>query len=402
MSFLPEYKYRTGNIGPAFIRKDRTNVALPWNPRATVQGSVSESILSQCHTGHWPPMRGSTKDVGGMMDLTRNTIQYPTYRYTRNNLFEGFIVMVNTGSYFGFGNSRATAGSDSDLNVFGATAIARTIPTNPTSSMSTALAELKRDGVPSLPGSQLRDHTDLARRSGNEYLNFEFGWLPLLSDVRKFATSVKKSRQIIDQYKRDSDRKIRRRFVPDAELHSVLVIPGLTAQTSNGQNCLNSTVTKTTTTQYSFSGAFRYHVPVGDDFYSRLRQYEAYSHKLFDTRLTPELLWNIAPWSWAVDWFTNAGDVIHNISALGSDGLVMQYGYAMRHSRIEELAQGSYSFTQGGKSYSGTLTKYALSETKQRRAAHPYGFGITDASLSARQWAILAALGLTRGSRQGR
>jgi hypothetical protein len=117
------------------------------------------------------------------------------------------------------------------------------------------------------------------------------------------------------------------------------------------------------------------------------------------TRITPELIWELTPWSWAVDWFTNAGDVIHNISQLGSDGLVMQYGYAMRHMRVHEYHRGHYSFSDSVGTHVGTVAREIGSEWKQRVAAHPYGFGIDDTSLSARQTAILAALGLTRGHR---
>jgi hypothetical protein len=47
----------------------------------------------------------------------------------------------------------------------------------------------------------------------------------------------------------------------------------------------------------------------------------------------------------------------------------------------------------------GTVGSEVRSEWKERVRANPYGFGIDDISLSARQLAILAALGLTRGQR---
>jgi hypothetical protein len=78
----------------------------------------------------------------------------------------------------------------------------------------------------------------------------------------------------------------------------------------------------------------------------------------------------------------------------------MQYGYAMRHMRVHEYHRGSFQEVVMGKVIaSGTVAKEVGSEWKQRVRANPYGFGIDDISLSARQLAILAALGLTRGQR---
>jgi hypothetical protein len=312
-----------------------------------------------------------------------------------NSGFTSIAQMIN----YTYGQGPAVAGSLSSLNAFGTTAVSRVLPTNPNSSLATALGELKQDGLPSLPGSSMRDQVDRARRAGNEYLNVEFGWLPLVSDIQKFAHAVRNARRLTDQYIRDSDRKIRRRYTPQPiTLESTTWVgTGL----AHGQNifCPNSTITRDVTVRYWFSGAFRYHIPVDDGVLGRLRRYESLANHLLGTRITPELIWELTPWSWAVDWFTNAGDVIHNISQLGSDGLVMQYGYAMRHMRVHEYHRGHYSFNDSLGTHVGTVAREIGSEWKQRVAAHPYGFGIDDVSLSARQLAILAALGLTRGHR---
>lgn len=401
MSFFPEEKSRVRNLGPILSYRTAPFVGAPFRAPIIRQGRVSETIISQCHAGTWPPMRGSESDVGGSMDLTRSELSYPEYSHINAPTLKGYVTLQTTALFYVMGLETAVPGSNSTLNAFGTSAVARVLPTNPNSSLSTALGELKKDGLPHLPGSSMRDQVGRAHRAGSEFLNVEFGWLPLLSDLRAFADSVKRSRQLIDQYRRDSDRKIRRRFTPVPFVHEVSTFTGV-GQGSGSMFFPGTTVTKTKSEQFSFSGAFRYHVPVGDDFYSRLRRYEQYSNLLFDTRLTPELLWNLAPWSWAVDWFTNAGDVIHNISRLGSDGLVMQYGYSMRHAYIEEFARGSYDYQSGSFRQRGTCALRQLTETKQRRHANPYGFGVDDLSLSAIQLAILTALGLTRGQRAGK
>lgn len=397
-SFLPEQKTRTRPIGGRIAYATRASDASPWIPGES-QGTMTETIISQCHRGSWPVPPDSNSDVGGEMSLHRAWTTFPDVANYNSDRLRGTVRMTGVTGYT-FGLNPAVDGSLVNMNTFGTSAVARVLPTNPLSGLSTALGELKKDGLPRLPGSAMRDQVDLARRSGNEFLNIEFGWLPLVNDVRQFADSVKRSRVLIDQYMRDSDRKIRRRFTPQPVTLNTTTFVG-PGRGIGGINMPNSTVSRETQERYWFSGAFKYHVPVGDDFYSRLRRYESISNRLYGTRITPEVLWNLAPWSWAIDWFTNAGDVIHNISQLGSDGLVMQYGYAMRHMRVEEIGSGRFDISDNRGRHTGVLSLSVGSEWKRRVRANPYGFGIDDTSLSAIQLAILAALGLTRGQRTG-
>jgi hypothetical protein len=147
-----------------------------------------------------------------------------------------------------------------------------------------------------------------------------------------------------------------------------------------------------------FEGAFRYYLPMGQTQEEKMQRYVIYARKIMGIKLDPEVLWNLAPWSWAVDWFVNAGDVIHNISALGRDGLVMQYGFAMASSEWTEDHACSFEYGVGfTKSASGSSAYMRKRTYKKRIPASPYGFGLLDADLTSRQKAIIAALGLQTG-----
>jgi hypothetical protein len=116
--------------------------------------------------------------------------------------------------------------------------------------------------------------------------------------------------------------------------------------------------------------------------------------KLIGLGLTPDVLWNLAPWSWAVDWFTNTGDVILNLTDWASDGLVMVYGYLMEHTIVKD----TYTLTFPGIFPRRNVTPMVfVTETKLRRKANPFGFGVNANDLSDRQLAIITALGLTAG-----
>lgn len=127
---------------------------------------------------------------------------------------------------------------------------------------------------------------------------------------------------------------------------------------------------------------------------SKVGQLGAEADKLFGLSLTPDLLWNLAPWSWAVDWFTNTGDVLENVSDMVAQGLVMRYGYLMETKSI------SVTYKLHGCTFHGTpvVLAPAVLETvsKVRVRANPFGFGITWDGLSPIQIAILAALGISR------
>jgi hypothetical protein len=116
--------------------------------------------------------------------------------------------------------------------------------------------------------------------------------------------------------------------------------------------------------------------------------------KLFGSALTPDLMWELTPWTWAIDWFSNAGDVLNNVTAFKLAGLVMRYGYIMEESienRTYEMPSTGYS------SLTGTLPPSSYTKiVKRRRDANPFGFGLTWEGLSPTQLAITAALGITR------
>jgi len=140
------------------------------------------------------------------------------------------------------------------------------------------------------------------------------------------------------------------------------------------------------------SGAFTYHLP--DDTGSGLLGHAESAIKLLGLDLDPEVLWNLAPWSWATDWYANTGDVIHNISSWSADGLVMKYGYIMEHSVVRDTYRfmGPTSFKSPVYPQPVTL----VTEVKLRRRASPFGFGVSGGALSTRQKAIVAALGISR------
>lgn len=285
--------------------------------------------------------------------------------------------------------SPAPAVTDADLIGMGTKAISITAPNNPSFSLPRAIGELKKDGLPSPSGTELwKEKSNFLKGSGSEYLNLEFAWKPLVSDVRRFANSVTNHKKIMDGYIKGGEQKTRRRFVYTPVRSSKSIVGGCFLVPSTPTRNATGSTTVTEESQSWFSGAFKYHVPIAVRQGELLDTHYAYAKKLLGVRLTPDTLWELAPWSWAADWFANTGDIVTNISNLGSDGLVMQYGYMMSSYKQEKTT----SFQYGGQNGYQRFT----TERKKRIPASPYGFASTFDGLSTRQAAICAALGITR------
>jgi hypothetical protein len=288
------------------------------------------------------------------------------------------------------------AASPGFLDSSGTTLISRAIPTNPVASAAATIGEL-REGLPSLPTKSMIKKPG-SSSAGSEHLNIEFGIKPMIADVKKLAEAHKKSEKILAQLERDSGKIVRRRrsLPPSEEQEKSRTwtpnpgAPVLLTSYLAGGGYLTRTIT--TKRRLWFSGAFQYHLPEVGTWRRKLSEYEA----MYGIIPTPETLWQLAPWSWAIDWFANVGDIVHNLSNFGHDGLVLRYGYVMCHTvrHVEEAWEGELRVND-------TMVPIVLRnsytwETKQRRRATPFGFGLKETDLSDRQLAIIAALGLSR------
>jgi hypothetical protein len=125
---------------------------------------------------------------------------------------------------------------------------------------------------------------------------------------------------------------------------------------------------------------------------------EDYYHKasyLYGLDLNPYTLWQLAPWTWLIDWFTNVGDIIKNVTNAAINGLVLRYGYVMETTTVTRTATGKKPIIfDAGPSINGYGYTYG-GITKVRVGATPFGFGVNLSTLTPTQIAILAALGIT-------
>lgn len=421
-------------IGPSvlpmgFARKDFDNGVLvadlpqtPY-PQALLHSALMESKWSLSHKKPYTISGGGPFAVkrlhysSGLVS-TFSTLDWylnPTYleRYMGNS-YNGLDLNLPgnspVGPYHTYDSFRAAFESfdfpATPLEPFGATAISRFNPLKPSVNLAQDIGELLHDGIPALIGSAFKKSQSL-KSLGSEYLNVEFGWRPLLKSLRDLynlqTTIDSRIRQII----RDNGKPVRRKGVLSSDTSSNIErhpIQGFTLSMYNtglSQFWPDQTADRTThdTTRIWFAGAFRYYLPdrilKEGDKSSELRK------ALFGSNVTPATVYQLVPWSWLIDWFSNVGDVLNNFFNVQPGDPTLDYGFVMRHREIRDEWRCSLpSYT----TYPGTEAQLrpkqqvitTVMETKERVAATPYGFGIELSSLSARQFAILTALGLTR------
>jgi hypothetical protein len=306
--------------------------------------------------------------------------------------------------------------SNTELTKLGTQAIANCRPTNAIINLSSSLAEILREGVPRLPFQDWMkgaadERARLAKQAvepknlADEHLNQQFGWVPIRSDIENVAGQIGGMESLIDQYIRDAGRVVRRkwRFPEKRSVTTLQYTDFASGYYAPQDSWLNRPGRSFTMSQVDesvintwFSGAFTYHLPA--DFPSREEMRTAWGKlsAVFDTDLTAETAWNITPWSWAVDWFSSTGDLIGNLTSWSKDGLVMRWGYLMQHS----LQRRTYTLLEPrplkGMPSDVNPSLTFVTETKLRKRANPYGFGLSWDGLTTTQQAILAALGISR------
>lgn len=291
-----------------------------------------------------------------------------------------------------------------NLDAAGATAISRCAPTVPAADTLVGLAEIFREGIPKMVGSSLKKDVRRFQSYGDEYLNYQFGWMPLVNDLRKLSKAIYESDELLAQLTRNSGKIVRRGYTFPTEESStawvdagaVTSMPVVTNQLQ-GNATMRKSMTKSSVDTW-FNGAFTYHTDLkGLTAWDRVGDYATKARHLYGIKLTPDVVWNLLPWSWLVDWETNFGDVISNVSLFSNDGLVMVYGYVMQHNKAAKtIRQTSNYYSSGLSWFPVTTSVYLERHSKKRVRATPWGFGLTIDQLSGRQMAILAALGISR------
>lgn len=302
--------------------------------------------------------------------------------------------------------------SPAQLDQLGTEAIARVNPQNSMANLAVAFGELIREGVPRVRVNRWRDEMRAHQNVGDAYLGYQFGLSPLGKEIGTFAAAVVRADELLNQYERDAGRVVRRRYqFPSESVTETIVVPrsgfpfyeprNSDFEDVNLTGLQTGTLIRQRTTEIRrwFSGAFTYYLPAGYNSRIQMHRKALLAKEILGVDLDLETAWNLAPWSWAVDWFTNAGDVLANVQRFTIDGSLLRYGYIMEHTKVRDTytLQHPRPFKDKGVAVDSSIS--LVTETKMRRRATPFGFGLTWNGFSSFQLSILAALGISRAGR---
>jgi len=251
----------------------------------------------------------------------------------------------------------------------------------------------------------------------DNFVNHEFGWAPFVGDLYKFYTTTLDIDRILADLTAKNGQWQRRRAVLDENVTQNLVgrrySPGIQPFGFNIQGLCNDMVVDGIQCKGYFDltqvieqktwavGHFTFYRPEFDMNDPNVQGTIGGLRRLltvYGLRINPTLIWKLTPWTWAVDWFTHAGDYIRRLDDFTTDGIVSRNLCIMRTFKRTLVKTCVVNFASGRRTFQFTRSL----ETKVRKVADsPYGFDLTWNNLSIRQYAILASIGITRGGNSG-
>lgn len=308
-----------------------------------------------------------------------------------NQFYEGSVT-PNLGWLGSVGGNLATISS-----TMGSQAYNRMKPTQPNFQALNAAYELRE--VPDM--LRQRFLKDGLRAIPNYWLALQFGWKPLLNDIRNFVLTQINAQDRLRQLLRDNDRPVRRKCIlfdntisesRTAQYAYQVMSPGFVTQYYPQPG-----TTELHTRDYDkgwASARFKYHLPDGPRDVVWTAKMKA---RIFGLYPSPSVVYNAMPWTWLLDWFVNIGDMLENMEAGVADRLAADYFYVMRArgGRQENTCTSTF-VRESGELVSVSGTSVAEWSHKVRSVGDPFGWNTPENNLSGMQLSILGALGLSR------
>ncbi len=289
--------------------------------------------------------------------------------------------------------------SDASLKAIGARQVLYNMPTDTLVSIGQTLAELKREGLPRFRSlSSFRSYTP--RKSGEDYLSWQFGFRPVIQDIYGLASSIDTADKQWRTYVKGANKLQRRHFTlpVDQSTTTTAVSLGGTIYPNLGTSLASGSASqlyreRSITSVTRFSAAYAYTVPKPDPRVSALARKALQYRRQYGLDVDPVLLWNLTPWSWLIDWFVPVGNFINSVSSLSLGNTALPWAYVSTSYRVSDTySRPGCRLIDGGEP--GKLE--VVTHYQRRVSISPFGTAESWTALSAKQLSILAAIGITR------
>jgi hypothetical protein len=239
----------------------------------------------------------------------------------------------------------------------------------------------------------------------DHFLNHQFGWVPFLKDLSDFSNVIQNSVEYASRIANENNHWVKRKAILVNDFTSQVIDKGVGLRVIPNNDYVYGLlsgdptfeITKDVLVYATAMGKYKYYRPEFDRDLAGYYSIWAAARReatMLGLRVNPSNIYKATPWTWAIDWFTHFGRNVDRINDILEDSVAFKYLFLMHH-RLE-----TYTFSQtlplkdGG---TRTLVWTRVIECKQRvEGASPYGIDLPWRDLSARQLAILGALGITR------
>jgi hypothetical protein len=311
---------------------------------------------------------------------------YSKHKYT-GMVFSEWIRSPNTGRYWP---------PNTDGSAFGATAYNKMKPTKPTFEAGNAIWEFRE--VP----AQLRQRLskDGLKNIADYWLALQFGWKPLLNDIRHMLQFQQKAQKKIAWLLRRNGKPTSAACQLVDDTSDPVMTENIYGSSQPGfvnQFYLETPTWRrieTVSDKIWARARFRFWLPPGP---ADINHNPEMLRRLYGLYCSPQFCWNALPWTWLIDWFSNAGDVLENLDVGVADRLAADWFYVMREKAWDISHTNNLKLQHvDGTPVPVSVTSHAKSVIKTRLKGDPFGFATPSNSLSGMQLSILGSLGLSR------
>lgn len=265
-----------------------------------------------------------------------------------------------------------------------------TNPSRPSVNLPVSIAELKDlpsmlrgRGVSILKDWKRRLKSSSAKDKARLHLEFQFGWAPIIDDLRKLIEFQKSVDKRIKELEKLKEKGLRRKIVVYSDCADR--VGGVKTLESNafGLSGYLKTITSCEISGFVVwkpSGSF----PKTNDDIRRLAE-----RAILGASINPSVAWNLVPWSWLIDWFSNVGDWLDSHSSI----------VPCTHSTVQVMESNVSEFNwviTSQSSYAKTGEPFSLTKTSLRRQPTSALLTASMPALSGGQASILASLGILR------
>lgn len=248
----------------------------------------------------------------------------------------------------------------------------------------------------------------------DNFLNHSFGWAPFLGDLAKMFNVWQESFNLIAQLVQENNKWVHKKAILD-ETNTTRLIgrvynPSIMnfgddiqrmckTKVVDGISCKGiCDVWEIEESRVWATGEFKFYRPEFDMDHPDNNSYISAIQRLmtlYGVRITPTLIYKVTPWTWLIDWFTSFGKFINRVDDFIVDGIIAQNLCIMRRTERKVVKQSTIFGPNGD-----IVLKWERFRTIKARkiADSPYGFDQPWNTLTPRQLAILAAVGLTQSS----